>query len=92
MGILGPKSAITEIYQSPHGITITALNWEREDFAVHCGYVPQSLALLGETVAMNVAHAQMLPVGDHAVQILDDPNHLGHVMEDILIQLRLVSC
>ena len=33
MGILVPKSAITEIYQSPHGITITALNWEREDFA-----------------------------------------------------------
>jgi ATP-binding cassette subfamily C protein len=29
--------------------------WEREDFALHCGYVPQSLALLGETVAMNIA-------------------------------------
>jgi ATP-binding cassette subfamily C protein len=32
--------------------------WEREDFARHVGYVPQSLALLDGTVADNISHMQ----------------------------------
>lgn len=33
--------------------------WEREDLARHIGYVPQALALVGETVADNIARMQV---------------------------------
>jgi len=67
IGIIGPSSSgkstlvrliMGMVQPSGGGVFLDGSStflWEREDFAVHCGYVPQSLALLGETVAMNVA-------------------------------------
>jgi len=70
IGIIGPSSAgkstlvrlIVGMAQATAGGVFldgtSTFLWEREDFARHCGYVPQSLAVLGETVAMNIASMQ----------------------------------
>ena len=47
--------------------------------------------VVNQSVAMNVPNSQMLPVVRHTVNVLDDPHHLGHVTENILIQRRLNS-
>jgi ATP-binding cassette subfamily C protein len=67
IGIIGPSSAgkstllrmiLGMTRPSSGGVFLDGTSthfWEREDFARHCGYVPQSLMLLEESVAANIA-------------------------------------
>jgi ATP-binding cassette subfamily C protein len=70
LGIIGPsgagKTTLVKLLLGMHPPTAGGVFldghptflWEREDFARHVGYVPQSLALLDGTVADNIARMQ----------------------------------